>query len=175
MAFSGDIEADNIGGFGGKVRVVALAPGLASRKVDLVVTQKPPDILDVHIAKRRRQQRSGPACKPFRWRSVQQGENPSVGRLGVDRLLAGSRLIFKPFKALFRVAMPPQAHNPRLNPYVLGNRSRAPSLGRQQDNPRPFQITLQCHRRAAPRFQHLAIATAKANFSCFGNHPDLES
>src|SRR5450432_3399066 len=30
-----DIEANNIGGFGGKVRVVALTPGLASREVIL--------------------------------------------------------------------------------------------------------------------------------------------
>jgi hypothetical protein len=71
--------------------------------------------------------------------------------------------------------MPPQADNPRLNPNLLGNRPRATSFGRQQDDPRPFQITLQGHRRAATRFQRFAITTAKANFSCFGNHPDLES
>src|SRR4029079_6397986 len=34
-----DIEADNIGGFGRKVRVVALAPGLASHQVNLVAAQ----------------------------------------------------------------------------------------------------------------------------------------
>src|SRR6266446_492625 len=38
-----DIEADNIGGFGRKVRVVALAPGLASHQVNLVAAQEPPD------------------------------------------------------------------------------------------------------------------------------------
>ena len=48
----GDAKADNIGGFGRKVRVVALTPGLASREVDLVATQEPPDILDVNIAQR---------------------------------------------------------------------------------------------------------------------------
>src|SRR5246500_5679560 len=46
----GDVEANNIGGFGRKVRVGALAPGLASREVNLVAAQKPPDILDVNIA-----------------------------------------------------------------------------------------------------------------------------
>lgn len=35
-----------------KLRVVALAPGLASRQIDLVAAQEPPDILLVHIAKR---------------------------------------------------------------------------------------------------------------------------
>ena len=41
----GDIEADNIRGFGRKVRVVALTPGLASREVNLVAAQEPPDSL----------------------------------------------------------------------------------------------------------------------------------
>src|ERR1700681_1796560 len=45
----GDIEANNIGGFGRKVRVVALTSGLASREVNLVAAQEPPDILDVNI------------------------------------------------------------------------------------------------------------------------------
>jgi hypothetical protein len=48
----GDIEADNIGGFGRKVRVVALTPGLANREVNLVAAQEAPDILDVDIAQR---------------------------------------------------------------------------------------------------------------------------
>src|SRR6266702_5991066 len=43
----GDVETNNIGGFGRKVRVVALTPGLASREVNLVAAQEPPDILDV--------------------------------------------------------------------------------------------------------------------------------
>src|ERR1700736_5838669 len=43
----GDIETNNVGGFGRKVRVVALAPGLASLKIDLVAAKESPDILDV--------------------------------------------------------------------------------------------------------------------------------
>src|SRR5260370_42294293 len=42
----GDIEADNIGGFGRKVGIVALAPGFWSRKVDLVAAEEAPDILE---------------------------------------------------------------------------------------------------------------------------------
>ena len=60
----GDIEADNIRGFGRKVRVVALTPGLASREVNLVAAQEPPNILDVNIAQRAGQQGPGPACEP---------------------------------------------------------------------------------------------------------------
>jgi hypothetical protein len=35
-----DIEANNIGGFGGKLGIVALAPGFAGRQIDLVVARK---------------------------------------------------------------------------------------------------------------------------------------
>src|SRR5437879_9880202 len=100
---AGDIEANNIGGFGRKVRVVALTPGLASREVNLVAAQEPPDILDVNIAQRLGQQRTGPACKPFRWRLVQQPQNPLVGALRIDRLLARPRLVFEPFKAVVSI------------------------------------------------------------------------
>src|SRR6478752_7799712 len=36
----GDVEADNISGFGRKVRVVALTPRLTSREVNLVAAQE---------------------------------------------------------------------------------------------------------------------------------------
>src|SRR4029077_9255054 len=45
----GDVEANNIGGFGREVRVIALAPGFASREVNLVAAQGPPDIFDVQL------------------------------------------------------------------------------------------------------------------------------
>ena len=60
----GDIEANDIGGFGREVRVIALAPGLAGHKVDLVVAQEPPDILDVDIAQRLGQQRPVQRANP---------------------------------------------------------------------------------------------------------------
>ncbi|MEY9129258.1 hypothetical protein ACVMII_007737 [Bradyrhizobium diazoefficiens] len=115
-----DIEADNIGGFGRKVRVVALAPGLASHQVNLVAAQEPPDILDIDIAQRLGQQGAGPARKPLRWRLIQQLQNPLVGRLRIDRLLARPRLVLQPFKAMVGIAMPPKADNPRLDPNFLG-------------------------------------------------------
>src|ERR1019366_9148991 len=93
-----------------------LTPGFASREVNLVAAQEPPDILDVNIAQRPGQQRSGPACESFRWRFVQQPQNPLVGCLGIDRLLARPRLVFQTFKAMIGIAMPPKADNPRLDP-----------------------------------------------------------
>src|ERR1700752_2937029 len=134
----GDIEADNIRGFGRKVRVVALTPGLASREVNLVAAQEPPDILDVNIAQRPGQQGPGPACEPFRRQLVQQLQNPLVSGLRINRLLARSRLVLQPFKALVGIAMPPKADNPRLDPNFLGDRPGAAPVRRQQNYPRPL-------------------------------------
>ncbi len=141
-----DIEADNIGGFGRKVRVVALAPGLASHQVNLVAGQETPEILDIDIAQRLGQQGAGPARKPLRWRLIQQLQNPLVGRLRIDRLLARPRLVLQPFKAMVGIAMPPKADNPRLDPNFLGDRPGAAPIRRQQNYPRPLQIALQRHR-----------------------------
>src|ERR1700730_14329663 len=143
---AGDIEANNIGGFGRKVRVVALTPGLPSREVNLVAAQEPPDILDVNIAQRPGQQGPGPACEPFRRRFVQQLQNPLVGGLRIDRLLARSRLVLPPFKRQVGIAMPPKADDPRLDSTFLGYRPRAAPGRRQQNYPRPLQIALHCHR-----------------------------
>ena len=100
-----------------KVRVGALAPGLASREVNLVAAQKPPDILDVNITQRRGQQRAAPARKPVRRRLIQQLQNPLVGGLRINRLLARPRLVLQPFKALVGIAMPPQS---RMNSKLAG-------------------------------------------------------
>src|SRR5271166_4517518 len=54
------VEANDLGRFGHKVGVIALAPGLATRKVDLLSAEKAPDILLMHVAKRARDQHGGP-------------------------------------------------------------------------------------------------------------------
>jgi hypothetical protein len=73
------------------------------------------------------------------------------------------------------IAMPPEADNPRLDPNFLGYRPGAVPGRRQQNYPRPLQIALQCHRRAATCLKHLPILPRKVDFSCFGYHPDVES
>src|SRR4029077_15404838 len=171
----GDVEANNIGGFGCKVRVAALAPGFASREVNLVAAQEPPDILDVNIAQRLGQQRASPARKPLRGRLIQQLQNPLVGGLRINRLLARPRLVFQPFKAMVGIAMPPKADNPRLDPNFLGDRPGAAPVRRQQNYPRPLQIALQRHRRAKTSLKLLAVFPRKVDFSCFRYHPYLES
>ena len=94
------------------MRVVALAPGLAGREINLVAAREPPDILDVNIAKFPGQQGLGPARKPGRRRFIEQLQNPFVGRLRLDRLLAGSRFALQSFNAKVGKAMPPKADDP---------------------------------------------------------------
>jgi hypothetical protein len=79
------------------------------------------------------------------------------------------------FKAKIGKAMPPKADNPRLDSNFLGDRSGAAPGRRQQNNPRSLPIALQCHRGSATSLKHLAIPPRKADFSCFGYHPDVES
>src|SRR5207237_5070002 len=95
--------------------------------------------------------------------------------LRIDRLLARPRLVLQPFQAMVGIAVPPKADNPRLDPDFLGNRAGTAPVRRQQNYPRPLQIALQRHRRATTRLKHLAILPRKVDFSCFGDHPYLES
>src|SRR5260370_13458003 len=81
----GDVEANNIGGFGRKVRVIALTPGLANREVDFMAAQEPPDILDVNLAQCTGQQGPRPACEPLPARFVPPPPHPLVGPLRITQ------------------------------------------------------------------------------------------
>jgi hypothetical protein len=107
-----------------------------------VAAQEPPDILDVDVAQFPGQQGAGPAGEPGRRRFIEQLQNPLVGRFRVDGLLAWPRLVLQPFKAKLRIAMPPKADNPRLDPNFLGDRPSAAPGRRQKNNLRPLQIAL---------------------------------
>jgi hypothetical protein len=76
-----DIEADHIGGFRHELGVVALAPGFAGGKVDTVLTQEAPDVLNVHVAQRLGQQRTRPPSIAYRWRLLQKRQDALVRRL----------------------------------------------------------------------------------------------
>jgi hypothetical protein len=102
-------------------------------------------------------------------------KDPLVGGLRIDRLLARPRFVFQALKAMVGIAVPPKADNPRLDPDFLGDRAGAAPGRCQQNYPRPLQIALNCQRGATTRLKHLAIFPRKVDFSCFGDHPDLES
>ena len=84
-----------------------------------MAAQKPPDIMDVNVTKFPGQQGPGPAREPGRRRLIEQLQNPFVGRLGIDRLLAWARFVFQAFQAKLGKGMSPKADNPRLDPTSL--------------------------------------------------------
>jgi len=116
-----DIEANNVGGLGCKLWIIALAPGFATRQIDLVSSQESPNILNVNVGQRRGQKRSGPSPKSLRRRLVQQRKNPLSGRLRIDGLLARPWLVDETFKPMIGKAAPPEANDPRLYADLLGD------------------------------------------------------
>src|SRR5437016_2284285 len=109
-----DIKADHIRGLRHKRRVVALAPGFASGKIDVVLAQEAPDILNINVAQGLGQKRTRPPGIAGRWRLIQKRQNALVRRLAVDRLLAPTRQVLEPTKAVLGKAPPPVADNARL-------------------------------------------------------------
>src|SRR5215468_9752388 len=102
-----DVKANDVGGFRHEVGVVALAPGFADGKINIVLTQEAPHVLNINVAHRRCQQRPRPPGKPLRWRLIQKCQNALVRRLAVDRLLACPRTLLQTAKALLGKAPPP--------------------------------------------------------------------
>lgn len=107
------IEADHIGGLCRKIWVVAFAPAFASGQIDLLLAQRPPDILHIDVAQSPRDQWPVPASKTLGRRLVENIANALVGHLVVDRRGAGPQSVLQPIKALPRVADTPQADRGR--------------------------------------------------------------
>ena len=170
-----DIEADHISGFRHKLRVIALAPGLAGDKIDIVLAQEAPDILNVNVAQCLGQQRTRPSGIARRRRLIQKRQNALVRDLAVDRLLARPRSVLQPSEAVVGKAPPPVADNARLNAHLLGDRTGAMAVSRQQHYSRPLHVALRRSRCTAASLKHLPYLRLEPNFSCFGNHPRLKS
>lgn len=170
-----DLGADHIGGFRHERGIFALAPRLPGRKLNIVLAQEAPNILNVNVARRLGQQRTRPPCRALRRRLIRKRENALVRGLAVGRLLSRPGLVPQPFKAMVGKALSPVADDARLNPHLLGNRSRAAARGRQQDYARSLHVALRRGRCPAARLKHLAYLRLALNLSCFGNHSHLES
>ena len=170
------VQADHIGGLGGKVGVVALAPGLAPGEVDLLCPQDAPDLLLVHIAEFSRQQRPGPAPIALGRRPVQQRQDAPRGRLAaVFAFRATARTLLQPGKAFPRIAAAPQTHRARHRAELACDRARRAPLGRHQNNPCPQHIALRRRRRAEPSLKHHALLRPQPDLSSFAYHSDVES
>src|SRR5215207_656491 len=170
-----DVKAHHVGSLGGERRVIALAPGFAPRKVDLVLAQEAPDVLNINVAQGLGQQRTVPAAIALRRRLIQKRQDAFVRGFAVDRLLAPVRQVLQSAKAMIGKAPAPVADNPGLNPHFLGDRTRAAALSRKQHYPRTLHVALRRARCPAARLKHFAYLRLEPNLSCFGNHPDLES
>src|ERR1700732_1052347 len=101
------VEPDHVGGFGDERGIVALAPGFAPGEVDLLRAQETPDILDVDIVERGRQQRPCPARITLRRRLIQQRQDALVRRGRVLRLSAPLARFVETRKPLLGVTHPP--------------------------------------------------------------------
>lgn len=77
------IQADDLGRLGHELRVGALAPGLAARKVDLLRAQETPDILLVDIAQCAGQQRPRPVRVALRRRLIEHGQDALLVRRAI--------------------------------------------------------------------------------------------
>jgi hypothetical protein len=102
-----DVGANHIGGFRRELGVVALAPRLVGGKVDVVLTQEAPDILNVNVAQYLGEQRTRPPGIALWWRLLQKRQNALIRRLAIDRLLANPGAAFRSAKALIGKAPPP--------------------------------------------------------------------
>jgi hypothetical protein len=80
-----------------------------------------------------------------------------VGRVAVDRILARSRPILRPVKALIGKAPSSVAGDARLNTHFPGDRARTAALGCKQHHPRSLGVALRSARRAASRLKHLRL------------------
>ncbi len=90
----GQVKPDNLGRLGCKFRIVADAPGFAPGEIDLLGAQKPPDVLDMNVAERLSDQRSGPIGAAFRRRRVEQRQNAAAcidPVFGLGAAIAGLR------------------------------------------------------------------------------------
>jgi len=143
-----EVEADNLGGLGDKVRIVALTPGLARRKIDLVRAQEAPDVLIRHIAQLARQQRCRPTAVARRRRLIEQRQDALAGIGSVTRSWSGPRQVVQPGQAVARKTRPPAAHPAR--PSVQFGRYRAgrTALCREQHDAGPFDKHMLSLRRS---------------------------
>src|SRR5208337_67835 len=85
------VETDDLGGLGHEVGIVALAPGFAAGKIDLLRTQKAPDMLDMDVAESLCQQRPSPVGVASRRLLVEQSQNTRIVLRPIFRLRAATR------------------------------------------------------------------------------------
>src|SRR5215472_13577999 len=101
------VQTDDLCRLGHKLRVVALAPRLASRQIDLLSPQKAPDVLLMHITQRARQQRCRPVRIAFRGWLIEQRKVALLIRGTVFGRSAAVPGLVQPSQTRTRITNPP--------------------------------------------------------------------
>ena len=169
------VEPHDICGLGGKLGVLALAPALAAAEIDLLLAQRPPDILHVDVAERRRDQRPVPARKTGRRCLIEHRTNAPVRLLPIGRRRPRAWQIIKAIQSFTRKPPPPKADGGRRRLQPAGDLACSGPLGGLQNDPYPQQLPLLRGARAKPSLQLRAFLRRQPNLDCIRNHPDVES
>ena len=132
------IEPDHVGGLGYELGIVALTPKFAPGEVDLLRAQQAPDMLDIDIAERGRQQRPCPAGIALGRRLIQQRQDALVRLCRVLRLSAPLARFVEARKPLPGVANPPLRRRAGCTSNRSSNRPARNAVRCQQHDPRPL-------------------------------------
>jgi hypothetical protein len=159
------VQADHVGGLGGELRFVALAPGFAPGEVDLLGAQEAPDILDIDIAEPRGQQRSGPAGVALGRPLVQQRQDPFTRLRRVLRLGAPLTRLVETREPPFRIAHAPLGSRTGRASDFPPDRPAGHPAGRRQHDPCPLPQTVLRLRRTRQALKLRALRRRQNN-SC---------
>src|ERR1019366_7705437 len=101
------VETDDLGGLGHEVGIIALAPGFAAGKINLLRTQKAPDMLDMDVAESLCQQRPSPVGGASRRLLVEHSQNFGIVLRPIFSLRAALTRVVEPSHAFTGVTNPP--------------------------------------------------------------------
>lgn len=136
------MKPDDFGRFGCEFDFIALAPGFAPGKVDLLRPQKTPDVLKHRHRRPLWRSRAAPAPITSRRRAVQHSQNALAG-LGSVLVRHPARGFVETRKSPLRIAHPPLRCGAGRAANRPSNCSRRCTIRRQQDDPRsPIQSML---------------------------------
>ena len=131
------VEADNIGGLGRKLRVGADAPRAPPAQLDAFLAQQAPDRI-VRGTQRGRQRSPIPTGQPLGRRQFQLAQNPQPQICAIFGGLARPSPIPQPGQPSCRKALAPQTHRIRPHAKLAANRVVPFALQAGQNNLGPF-------------------------------------
>jgi len=163
----GEVEPDDLGRLGGERGVLARAPRLAARQVDLLGPQEAPDILHVDIAERFGDQRTAPPREACRGRAVENRQNALVGLGRIFGLRAPVTGLVETSPPLLGKADPPLAGGANRAVDRPRNRPRRQALRRHQHDARSLAQPMFRLARTRQTFEFSALTLRQKNWGRF--------